>query len=128
MNSTYLTLVIIASTILFAIILYSLPVGLYLSAKFAGVDINLFELIAIKMRKAPVTDVVNSKIRLHKIGMYTNINNLEKHYHEGGNLDNVVNGIIYAKRNGLNLTFEKACKADLNDIDLVELAKNKKQI
>ncbi|MCT4639408.1 MAG: flotillin-like FloA family protein [Bacteroidales bacterium] len=116
-------LTIPAGIILLLIIFYFFPIGSYSSAKLAGVEIPLLRLSNMRLKKVPVQDIVNCKIQLYNARIDIELEDLEAHYLANGNIINVTNGLIFAKENNLNITFEKACKADLNGIDLIDLAK-----
>ena len=100
--------------------LFFFPVGIWLKARFSGVWISSKDMKIMRKKKVPEKIIVRALItgRKEKVLLYTD--QLVGHYLAGGDLDNLVNGLIAAKEAGLKLTFEKACAADFNDIDLVK--------
>jgi uncharacterized protein YqfA (UPF0365 family) len=89
----------------------------------SGVRITFSELFLMRLRKSPIQDIVRGMIEAVKGGVSVNRIDLEVHAMAGGNINNVVHALILAKKSGLKLNYSKACRADLNDIDLVEEVK-----
>lgn len=118
MNTTLITILIIA-VLLF--ILYYVPILLWFVARLSGVKINLMTLTFMRFRNVPPAVIVKSLIEVNKAGLKgIDRKALEAHYLAGGNIENLVHGIIIANKAGRTLTVEKACKDDLAGIDLTE--------
>lgn len=118
MNTPLITIPIIA---LLLFILYYVPILLWYAARLSGVKINLMTLTLMRFRNVPPALIVRSLIEVNKAGLKgIDKKVLEAHYLAGGNIENVVHGLIIAKNKGMALTVEKACKDDLAGIDLTE--------
>ena len=77
----------------------------------------------MRFRKVPPALIVKSLITAKEAGVSgVDKHILEAHFLAGGNITNVIQGLIAAKKAGLKLTVQKACKADLSGIDIVEAA------
>jgi uncharacterized protein YqfA (UPF0365 family) len=118
--------VIIGFFILIAIFifLYFFPVGTWFAAILSGVRISLLELFLMRLRKAPVPEIVNGLILSAKAGVVLDRDQLEAHAKAGGNILNVVMGMISAKIAGINLPFEKAAALDFKGIKISEVIKS----
>lgn len=122
---------IIVIIIAFSIIGYFIPVGLWLSARFAGVPIGIYNLFGMRMRKVTPAYIVHPLIKAHKANIPITSDQLETHFLAGGNVDRVVDSLIAAHRAQLNLGFEKACAIDLagrNVFEAVQMSVNPKVI
>jgi len=103
------------------LLLYLIPVGLWITAKFSGVKVNLLELVFMRFRKVPPKLIVNSLILATKAGIpgiSTQI--LETHYLANGNLTNVIRALIVANKANLELTFQQATAIDLAGRNVLE--------
>ncbi|MDI9462657.1 MAG: flotillin-like protein FloA [Bacillota bacterium] len=105
---------------LLALLFSFVPVGLWISALFAGVRVSLFTLVAMRLRRVPPAKVINPMIRATKAGLDLKIDQLESHYLAGGNVDRVTNALIAAQRAGIDLGFERAAAIDLAGRDVLE--------
>jgi len=122
---TGLSLLIIFVAVLFLIIiLYYVPIGLFITAYFSGVKVKIFrDLIGMRLRKVSPQVIVRNLISATKAGLSLNISLLEAHYLAGGNVTNVVNALISANKANLDLGFEKAAAIDLAGRDVLEAVK-----
>ncbi len=101
--------------------LWSVPVGLWITAKFAGVKVRPFrDLLAMRLRRVPPAIIVNSQITATKAGLSLSLDKLEAHYLAGGNVTRVVNALISADKAGIPLNFERAAAIDLAGRDVLE--------
>ncbi len=116
--------VIVLGIILFFVVLYFVPVGLYISALFSNAHVSIGTLIGMRLRRVPPGPLVSSRISAVKAGIPVTIDKLESHYLAGGNVPHVVNALISADKAGMNLTFEKAAAIDLAGRDVLEAVKN----
>lgn len=103
------------------IFFYFVPIGTWFTAKLSGVRITLLELIFMRLRKSPVTEIVNGLVMSAKAGVVIERNQLEAHGLAGGDITNVVTGMILAKNAGLNLSFQQAAALDFKGIKISEL-------
>lgn len=115
----------VSVVVLFIIVLYLIPIGLWFSALVSGVRLSLMELLLMRLRRSPVKDVVMGLIASAKGGLNLNRDELEALALSGGNIQNVVNGMIAAKRAGFPLSFKNAIKADSQGLDIVNSVKEK---
>ncbi|MBH0229917.1 flotillin-like protein FloA [Halobacillus yeomjeoni] len=106
--------------IVLAVLFTFIPVMLWISALAAGVKINIFTLVGMRLRRVIPSRVINPLIKAHKAGVNVNTNQLESHYLAGGNVDRVVNALIAAQRANIELSFERAAAIDLAGRDVLE--------
>lgn len=106
--------------LLISIILSFIPVGLWISALAAGVNIGIFNLIGMRLRRVIPSKIVNPMIKGHKAGLPITTNQLEAHYLAGGNVDRVVNALIASERAAIPLQFERAAAIDLAGRDVLQ--------
>jgi len=114
-----------AVVVLFLIVLYFLPLGLWFTAMVSGVNISLMQLLLMRVRKTPVAVVVSALIVASKGGINLSSEQLEILFLSGGDVNNVVNGMVAAKRAGFPLTFENAVKADAQGLNILESVQEK---
>jgi len=101
--------------------LWSVPVGLWITAKFAGIRVRPFrDLLAMRLRRVPPAVIVNSQITATKAGLKIDLDKLEAHYLAGGNVERVVNALISADKAGIPLIFERATAIDLAGRNVLE--------
>lgn len=117
-------LIIFVAIIFLFIVLYFVPIGLFITAYFSGVKVKIFrDLIGMRLRKVSPQIIVRNLIAATKAGLDLNISLLEAHYLAGGNVTNVVNALISANKANLDLGFEKAAAIDLAGRDVLEAVK-----
>ena len=120
----FLVMVIFAIVIFLALFTYFIPVGLWISAYFAGVKVNIFkDLVGMRLRKVPPRQIVVPKISITKAGMDVELDRMEAHYLAGGNVNAVVLALISADKANIDLTFERAASIDLAGRDVLEAVK-----
>ena len=115
-----LILIMLAIVSVVMLFLFFVPVGLWISAISAGVGVNIFSLVGMRLRRVNPHKIVRPLIRVTKANMPVPISQLESHYLTGGNVDAVVNAIIAAQRANLDLPFERAAAIDLAGRDVFE--------
>lgn len=132
MISLFLPIFVFIIAILFiSIFLHFVPIGLWISALAANVNISLFNLVGMRIRRVPPNMIVMPLIKGNKAGLSINVNQLEAHYLAGGNVDNVVDALIAAHRAQISLSFEQAAAIDLagrNVLEAVQMSVNPKVI
>jgi uncharacterized protein YqfA (UPF0365 family) len=106
--------------IFFLLLMYFVPVGLWITAIFADVKVTIGELIGMRIRKVPPSVIVNSLITANKAGLKLTTNELETHYLAGGNVPNVIRALISADKANINLSFKQATAIDLAGRDVFE--------
>jgi uncharacterized protein YqfA (UPF0365 family) len=104
----------------FFLFMYFVPVGLWITAIFAGVKVTIGELIGMRIRKVPPGIIVNSLITATKAGLTVTTRELETHYLAGGNVPNVIRALISAEKANINLSFKQATAINLAGRDVFE--------
>lgn len=121
MNPLFASLALfVLGFIVLGIFLTFIPVGLWISALAAGVNVGIFNLIGMRLRRVVPSRIVNPLIKGHKAGLSITTDMLEAHYLAGGNVDRVVNALIAAERAAIPLPFERAAAIDLAGRDVLQ--------
>lgn len=123
-NSGFIFVLVIAAV---AVFLNFVPLGLWISAIAAGVNVGIFNLIGMRLRRVPASKIVLPLIKANKAGIDVNVNQLEAHYLAGGNVDRVIDALIAAHRAQIPLSFERSCAIDLagrNVLEAVQMSVN----
>ncbi|GIX07758.1 MAG: UPF0365 protein [Candidatus Poribacteria bacterium] len=119
-----LVVLLIGGTVFLALLFYFVPIGLWISALFAGVRVRLIDLVGMRLRRVSPPDIVKPMINATKAGIVEKygitIPKLEGHYLARGNVARVVSALIAADKAGINLTFERATAIDLAGRDVLE--------
>lgn len=100
--------------------MYFVPVGLWITAVFAGVKVTIGELIGMRIRKVPPSIIVNSLITATKAGLQVTTRELETHFLAGGNVPNVIRALISAEKANISLSFKQATAINLAGRDVFE--------
>ena len=111
---------LIVILVIVGIFLSFVPLGLWISAVSAGVRVNIFSLVGMRLRR---DKIIRPLIKAQKAGMDVNANQLESHLLSGGRVDNVVDALIAAHRANLDLSFERAAAIDLAGRNVFEAVK-----
>ncbi|MBI1982626.1 MAG: flotillin-like FloA family protein, partial [Acidobacteria bacterium] len=90
-----------------ALILYLVPIPLWIAAWASGAYVGLLTLIGMRLRRVPPTTVVTARISAVKAGLDIAINDLEAHFLAGGNVVRVVNAMISADKANIPLPFKR---------------------
>jgi uncharacterized protein YqfA (UPF0365 family) len=117
-----LTLLILVLAAL-AIVLYMIPVRLWVAAFASGAYVGLFTLIGMRLRRVPPSTIVTAHISAVKAGLDIPVNDLEAHYLAGGNVVNVVNAMISADKANIPMPFKRAAAIDLAGRDVLAAVK-----
>ncbi len=96
------------------------PVGLWVTAYFAGVKVSMGTLIGMRIRRVVPSRIIYPMIKATKAGIPVEINRLEAQFLAGGNVDRVVDALIAADKAGIKLTFGSATAIDLAGRDVLE--------
>ncbi|MHB1391626.1 MAG: flotillin-like protein FloA [Clostridia bacterium] len=102
------------------IFLSFVPLGLWISSLAAGVNVGIFTLVGMRLRRVVPSRIVNPLIKARKAGINVSVNQLEAHFLAGGNVDRVVNALIAAQRAEIELGFERAAAIDLAGRDVLQ--------
>lgn len=103
-----------------ALVLYLVPVPLWVAAWASGAHVGMFTLVAMRLRRVPPGTVVTARISAVKAGLDISINDLEAHYLAGGNVVRVVNAMISADKANIPLPFQRAAAIDLAGRNVLE--------
>jgi uncharacterized protein YqfA (UPF0365 family) len=103
-----------------ALLLYLVPIPLWIAAWASGAYVGLFTLIAMRLRRVPPTTIVTARISSVKAGIDISINDLEAHFLAGGNVVRVVNAMISADKANIPLPFKRAAAIDLAGRNVLE--------
>ena len=128
LGSAFIVVLVIVAISLF---LHFVPLGLWISALAAGVDVGIFTLVGMRLRRVPPSNIVLPLIKANKAGLNVNVNQLEAHYLAGGDVDKVIDALIAAHRAEIPLPFERSAAIDLagrNVLEAVQMSVNPKVI
>ena len=75
---------LIVILVIVGIFLSFVPLGLWISAVSAGVRVNIFSLVGMRLRRVRADKIIRPLIKAQKAGMDVNANQLESHLLSGG--------------------------------------------
>ena len=104
---------IVLVVILLSLFFNFVPVGLWITAMASGVNVSVFSLVGMRLRRVRPDRIIHPMIKGTKAGLRLDINQLESHLLSGGRVDSVVDALIAAHRANLELSFERAAAIDL---------------
>ena len=114
-------ILIIGIVLFLVVILYFVPIRLWITAIFSGVELKLFrDLVGMRLRNVPPAKIVHPLITAHKAGIPVSPPELEAHYLAGGQVQQVVNALISADKANIDLGFARATAIDLAGRDVFE--------
>lgn len=119
-GNLFLVLVTLVGVIAFFVLIYFVPLGLWITAIFANVKVTIGELIGMRIRKVPPSVIVNSLITATKAGLQLTTTDLETHYLAGGDVPNVIRALISADKANISLSFKQATAINLAGRDVFE--------
>ena len=111
---------IIILVVALMVFLHFVPLGLWVSAIAANVNVGIFTLVGMRLRRVVPQKIVLPLIKANKAGLDVSVNQLEAHYLAGGNVDRVVDALIAAHRAQIPLPFERSAAIDLAGRDVLE--------
>ena len=114
---------IIGIILVLILFLRFVPLGLWISARAAGVRVRIVSLIAMRFRRVNPFKVVLPMIKATKAGLDLDMNELEAHLLAGGSVDRVVDSLIAAQSAQIPLEFEQSRAIDLAGRDVLEAVK-----
>ncbi|KRT71684.1 MAG: hypothetical protein XU13_C0040G0019 [Candidatus Rokubacteria bacterium CSP1-6] len=106
-----------------AVLLYLIPVRLWIAAFASGAYVGLFTLVGMRLRRVPPGTIVTARISAVKAGLDIPVNDLEAHYLAGGNVVNVVIAMISADKANIVMPFKRAAAIDLAGRDVLAAVK-----
>ncbi len=114
------------------LLLYFVPVRLWITAIFSGVRLKLFrDLVGMRLRRVPPAQIVRPLITAEKAGIEVDTAPLEAHFLAGGHVQQVINALVSADKANIDLSFERATAIDLagrNVFEAVQVSVNPKVI
>lgn len=111
--------------ILLGVLFYFVPFNLWVTARFSGVKIGIFDLLGMRLRRIPPKVIVDELIKAKKAGLEDVYRDaLEAHYLANGNIVTVVDALISAKNANIELNFELAAAIDLAGRDVLQAVKD----
>ncbi|PSO48922.1 MAG: hypothetical protein BRC31_09190 [Actinobacteria bacterium QS_5_72_10] len=119
MTTLALVIVLIAALVVLAIG-YLVPIGLWITALFAGVRINLGRLVGMRLRKVVPREIIRPYISATKADVDLDISQMEAHFLAGGNVSGVAQALISANRANIDLSWKRATAIDLAGRDVLE--------
>ena len=102
------------------LLLWVVPVRLWVEALSARVPVGMTTLIGMRLRTVPPAAIVRPLINASKAGLDITIDQLESHYLAGGRVDRVVGALISADKANIVLAFNQAAAIDLAGRDVFE--------
>lgn len=125
MDGSLLITPVVLVLVIFAllILMWAVPVRLWVEAVFAGVKVGIGDLVGMRLRKVNPAGVVRPLIAATKAGLTLTTRQLEAHFLAGGHVDRVVKALISADKANLGMSFEQAAAIDLAGRDVLEAVK-----
>jgi len=110
----------VLGVLLIAAVLYVIPLGLWITALFAGVRIKIGRLVGMRLRKVVPSRIIRPYISAAKAGLDLEIPQMEAHYLAGGQVGRVVQALISADRANIELSWRRATAIDLAGRNVLE--------
>ncbi len=117
--------------ILLTVLIWAVPVGLWIAASASGVRVKLSSLVGMRLRKVRPPSIILPLISATKAGVRLDTDSLEAHFLAGGDVECVVNALISADKANIELSFQQAAAIDLagrNVLAAVQMSVNPKVI
>ena len=115
-----LPLVLLAIFIGIIIFLYYFPLGLWIRTIAAGVGLQPFTLVRMRLIGIQPSVIVANLVRARKAGLPLTVDQMQSHYLAGGSVDKVVLAMITAQRAEIPLEWQRAAAIDLAGRDVLE--------
>lgn len=114
--------VVILIIAIFILLVWYIPIPLWIAAGLSGVRVGFNDLITMRMRNVPPDVIVNSLIMAHKANIkeYISCDDLSAYYLAGGRVMPVVRALISAHNANIDLTFQDAKAIDRAGRDVLE--------
>jgi uncharacterized protein YqfA (UPF0365 family) len=106
-----------------ALVLWLVPLRLWVAAWASGAYVGLFTLVAMRLRRVPPGTLITARISAVKAGIDVALNDLEAHFLAGGDVVRLVNAMISADKASIPLPFKRAAAIDLAGRDVLEAVK-----
>ena len=119
-SSVMIITLLVLAVILVLVFLRYVPLGLWVRALSSGVKLKVSTLIGMRLRRISPHRLVDTFIMVRKAGLDLTIDQLEKHFLAGGNIERVAKAMISAQQASIGLTFSQACAIDLAGRDVLQ--------
>lgn len=111
---------VVVGAMLLTVLMWAVPVGLWIAAIASGVRIGIPSLVGMRLRKVRPRDIVLPLISATKAGLELDTDGLEAHFLAGGDVTRVVNALISADKANIELPFRQAAAIDLAGRDVLD--------
>ncbi len=118
--SAFAIVIFFAVIILASVILYYLPLGLWLRTIAAGVPLSIVALVRMRFIGIPAGVIVTNLVRARKAGLPLTVDQMQSHLLAGGNVENVTLAMIAAQRAQIPLEWQRASAIDLAGRNVLE--------
>lgn len=88
-------------------------IGIFVRSLLSGATVGFPTLVAMSLRKVPVSMIVDARITAVKAGIHLSTDELEAHFLAEGNVEQTVQALIAADKAKINLDWRRACAIDL---------------
>ncbi len=119
-HALLILLAFLGAVIVAGLILIGSSITLWIQAQAAGVPLSIPHLVMIRLRRLQPAEILEHAVRLWKAGLPTPIGLLEAHALSGGNLPQVVEAFIAARKAGLTIDFSTIAAIDLAGRDVAD--------
>ncbi len=120
MPDVLMIVILVAAVVIISVFFRYVPVGLWIRARASGVPLTIMMLIGMRLRRISPHLLVDALITANKAGLDVSINQLERHFLAGGNIERVVKALISAQQAGISLDFDQTCAIDLAGRDVLQ--------
>jgi uncharacterized protein YqfA (UPF0365 family) len=107
----------------FVLLMYLVPVRLWIAAWSSGAYVGLVTLIGMRLRRVPPGTIVTARISAAKAGLPISVDDLEAHFLAGGDVVRVVQALISADKANIQMPFKRAAAIDLAGRDVLAAVK-----
>jgi uncharacterized protein YqfA (UPF0365 family) len=116
-------LIAVAIVIGLVLVMYFIPLRLWIAAWSSGAYVGLITLIGMRLRRVPPQTVVTARISAAKAGLPISVDDLEAHFLAGGDVVRVVQALISADKANIEMPFKRAAAIDLAGRDVLAAVK-----
>ncbi|MEX2486634.1 MAG: flotillin-like protein FloA [Nitriliruptoraceae bacterium] len=120
LGTVMLFVIVVATLAVVGMVLYFVPLGLWITAMFSGVRVGLGTLIGMRLRKVVPSEIIRPLISATKADLDLDIAQMEAHSLAGGRVGQVVTALISADRANIELPWKRATAIDLAGRDVLQ--------
>ena len=118
--AVFMAVIVFGAIILFFLLLYYFPFGLWIRTIAAGVPLSMISLIRMRLIGIQPGVIVTNLVRARKAGLNLTVDQMQSHYLAGGNVENVTLAMIAAQRAQIPLEWQRAAAIDLAGRNVLE--------